>query len=395
MNKFSIFLLPLSLVFPFERLATLILVLFFLTETLFHFKAMKSRVNFKILLHPLIILFFSTIIVMKLRTPIGVWDRDLSLLLFPFYFSLRKLKEEEINKILKGFVWFLFLGLLFSVFYEFVLEFFYKEYLNIWKLKEHYNNSQLFYFIHSVSERIKFHHIYLSLYLFVGFLIGHYLIYSKLLKDRQEIIFTKVCMIAFLLFTILSISRMSIICFVIYGIVYLYYFHLKTKGNIFLKSITIISFLVLVLAFPNSIKSRFNKVLDDPRISLFNISISLSNEVLFLGYGHKKGEIELMKAQKEKGDISIYQNSHNQFLDYLLGGGIVMILFFIIVNFLLIREYYNTKVFIGLIILFFFILQCLTEALLERYRGIVLFSFLMSLFYYTKNQKNIITNQRE
>tara|TARA_R110001592_G_scaffold326330_3_gene607108 strand:+ start:205 stop:1389 length:1185 start_codon:yes stop_codon:yes gene_type:complete len=393
MNKFSIFLLPLSLVFPFERPATLILILFFLIETLFHFKTMKSRFNFKVFLHPLVILFFSTLFFMKLRSPIGAWDRDLSLFLFPFYFSLRGLNKNDINLILKWFVWFLFLGLLFSLFHEFILEFYFKDYINLWKLKEHYNNSQLFYFIHSVSERIKFHHIYLSLYLFVGFLIGHYLIYSKLLKYRQEIVFTKICMTAFLLFTMLSVSRMSIICFILYGLGYLYYFHKKRKENLLLKSFIIISFLVLLIAFPNSIKSRFNKVLDDPRISLFDTSINLSKKFILFGYGHQNGEIEFINAQNENGNEVVYQNSHNQFLDYLLGGGIVMILFFIIVNYLLVKKYYKSKVFIGLIILFFFILQCSTEALLERYRGIVLFSFLISLFYYNKNQELVFKNQ--
>lgn len=386
MNKSRIFLLPLALVFPFERLATLILIFFFLSEIVFHFKVMKSRFNFKVFLHPLVILFFTTLILMKLRSPIGPWDRDLSLFLFPFYFTLRGLEKKEINLILKWFVWFLFFALLFSLFYEFILEFYFKDYINLWKLKEHYNNSRLFYFIHSVTERIKFHHIYFSLYLFVGFLIGHYLIYSKLLKDRQEIIFTKLCMTIFLLFTILSISRMSIICFVIYGLGVLYYYHKKRKKSIILKSFIVISFLALLIAFPNSIKSKFNKVLDDPRISLFETSINLSKKFILFGYGHKNGENELIKAQNEIDKIVVYQNSHNQFLDYLLGGGVFMLLFFIIVNFFLVKKYYKSRIFIGLIILFFFILQCSTEALLERYRGIVLFSFLMSLFYYSKNR---------
>jgi len=386
MYRVKLLLLPLALVFPFERMGTILLIIFFSIEFLTYFYKMNSRFSFKIFLHPIILLFFSTLFLLKFRGLIGPWDRDLSLLLFPVYFSLKDLNKEDVNTILKGYVWFLFLGLVFSICYEFILQFFYNDFINLWKLKEHYNNSKLFYFIHSVSERIMFHHIYLSLYLFVGFIIGHYLLYNKYLTNKNEILYTKISMVVFFLFTFLSISRMSIICFSLYGLLYLLNFKIKIN-KIFKLILVTIPVILLLYIFANPLKSRFNKISEDPRINLYNLSIKISKKAPLFGYGYQEGQLKLIDEQKKLDNIVTYNNSHNQFLDYLIGGGIVMVLVFIYVIVILIRYYYKSNLLIGVILLSFFIFQSLTEALLERYRGIVLFSFLTSLFYFMSSKK--------
>lgn len=374
--KHYVYLLPFGLVFPFEKFSVYLILLFFVLELINNYKIFKENFSIKFFLHPLIILFISILLLTKLRHPIAEWDRDLTLFFFPIYFSVRKLKRFEINKILKSFVWFLFISLMFSITYEFTCQLYFSNFKDYWKLHEYYNDSYFFYSIHAVSERIGFHHIYFSLYLFIGFIIGHHLLEKKIITKKSQVLFTKISMITFLAFTLMSISRISIICFLLYGIYYI--FKTKSKYGLILLGIVLACFLI----FPNSINSKFSKIKKDPRINLFNTSLILIKDKLYFGYGYKEGQKKLIDKQLNLKKTVIYNNPHNQFLNYILSGGLLMFLIFLFIIFTFIYKFYKSNFLLGLLFVFFFLIQCFTESLLERYRGIVLFSFFLSLFYY-------------
>ncbi len=394
MKKASLFLLPLAVSFPIEKLSNVFLVLFLLTQLiLFFLKKIQFTFTYKIFKNPLVILFFFTFFLLKLRTSLGGWDRDLSLLLLPIFFSFREFKQEDIYFILKWFVYFLGLGLITCLFYEIIAEFYFNNYVNEWKLVEHYKNNHIFYLIHSISERIGFHHIYLSLYLFFGFIISHWLLNEKVIESKNERSFVIILMIFFFLFSFLSISRMTIISFIIYFLGVVFY-SLKKRNKINYGLIIFFIFIgVSTVFFSNKFTERFKNIKNDPRINLFNLSVDLSQEAFFLGYGARRGEELLIEKQRKEGGNVYYNNPHNQYLDYLLKGGGLMLLFFLTLLFLLSKYFIVNNLYIGYIFVFFFALQCLTEALMERYRGIILFSFLISIFLKLvsfKSEKKII-----
>ncbi|MGV8813331.1 MAG: O-antigen ligase family protein [Gelidibacter sp.] len=391
MNRNSLFLLPLAIASPIEKLGYVFLILFFITQfVLFLLKKNTFEFDITIIKHPIIILFFSTMLFVKLRNPIGNWDRDLALLFMPIFFGFRKFNKDEVYVILKWFVYFLGIGLIASILYEITLEFYFNDFLNEWKLIEYYKNNRFLFLIHSVSERIDFHHIYLSLYLFFGFIIAVWLLNQDIIKNRKERLLLGILMILFFSFCFLSISRMTIICFVIYFFgVFLYSIKTTFLRNIIIK--TVLLFLgVIFFVFSNNFSDRFKKINEDPRGNLFQISYNLADEALIFGYGSETGSELFINEQKKAGHTVLYSNPHNQYLDYLLTGGIVMLVVFLITLFLIFKRFINNKLYIGAILIFFFMLQCMTEALMERYRGIVLFAFFVSLFYGPRIKKELI-----
>ncbi|WP_405563138.1 O-antigen ligase family protein [Polaribacter sp. Asnod6-C07] len=380
MRKINLILLSLALVFPFERLSYFLLIFFFIVEIILSGKSFIKKLEWKTFFNPVVLLFYATLILMKLRDPIGGWDRDLTLFLFPIYFSVRKLKKNEILLILKSFVLLLLCSLIFLFIYEFVLQFVLNNYLNLWKLEEHYNNYRIFYFFHIISERVGFHHIYLSLYLFIGFIAGHYLIYSNSLNTKW-VKFVKLSMMIFLIFTFLSISRMSIICFSIYGLFMVFKLFQKRINKRYLIFILSICSLIIILSSQSSVKNKFYNISNDSRIYIFKTSYQLGMESYLKGHGMQKGREKLIEKQKKIGNSVLYTNAHNQYLDYFVSGGIIMLVIFLIITFRLIVVFYRGKAYLGLAFILFFLLQCFTEALMERFRGIVLFSFFVSLIY--------------
>tara|TARA_R110000868_G_scaffold111489_1_gene301030 strand:- start:3558 stop:4733 length:1176 start_codon:yes stop_codon:yes gene_type:complete len=391
MNKLKYLLLLLALTFPYEKWSSIFLILFFIIQitTFYKNKGFKNISN-NDFNFPIVLLFLTTLIFMKLRIPLGNWDRDLSLLLVPISFYGVKITEKDIILILKYYIYLLALLISYALINEYILQYIYKDYLNLWKLNEHYHNNSLLYFIHSISERLDFHHIYLSYFLFFGFISGHQLIQTESLKSKFERILISFLIISFLIFTILSLSRMAIFCFLLYFLFIMLRHFLKQNKRPKLLFVLIILSSVFAFCQLKPFAKKMNNLDKDPRILLFQQAFSVSKEKLFFGYGSKRGGEVFLKKQKLDGAKNIYNNPHNQYLDYLLKGGIFMALSFLIIIYLLLVQYVKNKNKLGLIFIVFFLIQCFTEALLERYRGILFFAIFTTIFYQTKKKKNSI-----
>jgi O-antigen ligase len=135
-------------------------------------------------------------------------------------------------------------------------------------------------------------------------------------------------------------------------------------------------------------------VSEDPRLELYKISYNVAMKSFLFGYGSKKASQELIKEQKKIGKEVQYNNSHNQFLDYFISGGLLMLVISVIIFFNIARFFLIRKNYIGFIFILFFLFQFTTEALMMRYRGIILFAIFTSLFYscnHNFEQKKTIT----
>ncbi|MFV0530124.1 MAG: O-antigen ligase family protein [Flavobacteriales bacterium] len=400
MNKLRLIILALAITSPIEKVGYILLFVFLSIE-IYNWIKQKNNFNYinikKGIFHPISMLFFAMLILIKLRNPIGPWDRDLSLILFPLIFSINPLKKTDKIYFFKSYIYSLAIMLLLLLIHEFIQEVYFENYVNLWKLSEYYNHNKILYFIHSVSERIDFHHIYFSLYLLVGFVIGFYLLDEGFVYKKNEKIALKLILLFFLIFSFLSLSRMTIICFILFGIAFLIKYILKNKKKI--KSTLILTLLfvgVLMLCFniKGKLYNRFKNIPQDPRVELFITSIKLSKESPLIGHGYKKAS-NLLQL-KQKGNIPIYNNSHNQYLDFLLSGGIIMIIVFAGINSCLFRNFKRQKVYIALILQIIFLIQIMSESLLYRYRGIILYAVFMAIFYKNnyeiRKQKNLKVN---
>ena len=300
---------------------------------------------------------------------------------FPICFTLCRFDRNQVNSFFQWFTIILAAGIVSSCIAEYVLENYYGNYINKWKLEINYNHNYILYLVHSVSERIDFHHIYLSFYCFIGVVLGTHLLIKNKIENHWTRIILIVSVVFLFLFSILLISRMTLICYTILLIsIGVFQYH---KVNVRLVGIVILTVLVGVVIYvsKNTLHKRFSAITKDPRIELWRRSFDIISEKWVLGYGTEKGKSLLKLQQQNENNLVIYNNSHNQYMDYFLYGGIVSLLTFLIINVRLFYVFFSNKNYLATSIHLFFLVQLLTESLLNRYRGIVMYALLLTLFY--------------
>ena len=89
----------------------------------------------------------------------------------------------------------------------------------------------------------------------------------------------------------------------------------------------------------------------DPRLHLYQQSMDIFKESPFIGLGAGQAEYLLKQKQEEEGASTILNNAHNQYLEYLMDGGILMILIFLWILISLGNRFWIKKNIIGLVIL--------------------------------------------
>lgn len=125
------------------------------------------------------------------------------------------------------------------------------------------------------------------------------------------------------------------------------------------------------------------------------IMLTSSGEVVknnvFLGVGTNKVSQNLEIVYNKKGiDTPFYSNNpHNQFLYILVAYGIVGFLVYLSLQVYFVRQAWILRNKIFLYILAFFTLVSLTETILIRQQGIILYSLVLSYLFYNKESLNI------
>lgn len=205
---------------------------------------------------------------------------------------------------------------------------------------------------------------------------------------------------------LISGSKMSIIALIIVGSLF-FLLLLKSKMS---KLISLVSFalilLIVFVSFP-ILKVRFaqliNTKLEVPhglrynstnvRVAIFHCTLENIKKSPLIGEGtggSRKGMEECYKQYDT--DIfkknNYYYNSHNQYLSFVLSNGIIGLIAFIFWLYIFFHSALinNDKLFLLSILVF--ILMFLTENLLERQTGSVMFSFLIPLLYKNKYSLN-------
>jgi len=105
------------------------------------------------------------------------------------------------------------------------------------------------------------------------------------------------------------------------------------------------------------------------------------------GDGHNKLFDTYRDFDFETGYIYRY-NAHNQYLEIVLFYGIIGLLLLVFQYFTLIKINLNKNNFSALAIIFLFLTFMITESILQRHDGIVVFAFFMTLFALKENQQN-------
>jgi O-antigen ligase len=243
--------------------------------------------------------------------------------------------------------------------------------------------------------------IYMSLYVsFAVFII---------LFDRQSprwvrIVFTLVLLV----YQALIGSRIGLLSFVITCIASAYF--VTTSRRVRFASIGLtLAFVVVtatIIAINPVLKLRYIREVQafriptDPhawnsiniRFAIWTCSFNLFQSAPITGFGpgaQDAAREECLKTYSFYGVFGTNLNSHNQYFEYLLGGGLPLLLMYLVQLGFLARVAVREKKAMYFVFLILFIVIGMGESLLETNKGVVFFAFFNSFFLFRESKEYI------
>ena len=131
---------------------------------------------------------------------------------------------------------------------------------------------------------------------------------------------------------------------------------------------------------------------DDQRSLIWTNSIELIKQKWFLGFGIGDSQVELDKLFKQNSNfeaLAHHYNSHNQFLQVWLDGGVNLFIVFISFIFSFFIFIKKTKNSLGLLLLISLVISMLVEVLLNRILGITLVCLAPILYTLSQNSESV------
>jgi O-antigen ligase len=343
--------------------------------------------NFKSLLSPIPILFFSFYVLHLIGLVYtSNWiegmqrvETKLPLLIFPLIlFSFPIKSKKDISSILKSYV----IGCLLASIYCFTN--------GVLKYLETGENWMIY---KKLGSFLGFHPTYFSMYLsFAFFIVLFFLAKNNKTHSQKYRIGSGILATWFFIIIVLLSSRMPILATVfILGVSFLAWMYFQKK---FFQGIGI-SLLAIALLFfslknipsvnqrtQNAINSitdkNSNQSSKAPRINLWNAAFTVIKENPLLGTGTGDVQEELLKIYKERNyerELKDNYNPHNQYLQTtatlgILGGVLLLIYLMAPFWFAFQQKDYLYLLFLSLVIMSF-----LTESILQTQRGTLFFGF--------------------
>ncbi|TPN87884.1 O-antigen ligase family protein [Aquimarina algicola] len=171
----------------------------------------------------------------------------------------------------------------------------------------------------------------------------------------------------------------------------LYYFKSNIK-SILSTGILIMPFILMFLLAMPKVQEAFSKIDGEgSRMRNYNINKELFMDAPIFGYGIGK-EIKIMQAKRNprSWEYKNKYNAHNQYFEYLIGGGVILIVIILSLLFLLIFQSIPNKFnFTSLCFCAFVLYSFLIESILRRHHGIFFFTFFLVYFLFGFRRVNV------
>ena len=304
-----------------------------------------------------------------------------SLLVFPFLFSL--FNSADRKKISKNKNLFLSIYIL-SVFL-------FNTVIFLWFYLTHYSFNDIVYHFHRVIMvdlgKFGIHPIYMSIHCCIAMFFSAFIyktIHNKNLK--KILVFINIVLIFFLIIYARKGPLLALI------ITSLFWALFENKKNLKLKIISIISLSLLLFLIPKT-RNRFSEIFTinnsksiesnsyGVRFVIYKNASELIKEFPFFGYGIGDYNDKLKESYKKNNpSLEVYYNSHNQYISFLLVGGLFLLLLYFIFLYLNVKLAIKKRNINSLIILCFYSIVMLSENILERENGVIFFSFFLCFF---------------
>ena len=311
-----------------------------------------------------------------------VLERNLPILAMPIIIGSYYWKNKMLFYVLKVFLLSCFLVSLYAIIKTIY-------YFNI-----HPESYYLEFALWKMPQLVHFHAPYFALYMVIANICAFTMLSSE--KGKESYNWILWIFLAFSnLFLFLLSSRTALFAnWGLISIVIVKYYYSKKKYWQILLSFFVIG-IIFIMAYYNIpfLNTKISYILKEGygtffRIQVAEIIINLFKESPIIGFGIGDAFEVLQQAYIERGlQKYVGFNTHNQYLYYLLSTGIIGTIFFLSIlsySFKLALKQ-NKRTYLA--ILFVFCICFLTEEILSRQKGIVLFAIFNSLFAFSeKNQ---------
>jgi O-antigen ligase len=316
-------------------------------------------------------------------------EKKLFLLLFPPILSGLFLDKKDVTRMLYSFVIGCTIASVYSLSHSLSVNF------SLNRLSVFVND---LYSTEMTTNAIGISHVYFGMYLsFAVVILFYFVIYEKQTMGKFIGILTHISFLLFFMFLIggkMSIISLLFLLFLT-GVTY----SIRTKRwliGALLVIFPIIAFWT-TLNYSSYTKGRFQELLNPQnyfvgdnawnsigaRISIFKCAIQGYHKSPIFGTGVGDVQNDLNRCYSDLNFTSLMDmNAHNQYVQLLLGSGVIGLGFFCAILFYAIVSAYRRKNWIYIYFIFVFALCCLTESVLERQHGVIFFSFFNSLLFF-------------
>ncbi|AXP80581.1 O-Antigen ligase [Mariniflexile rhizosphaerae] len=337
---------------------------------------------------PYLILVFGMLYTEDISYGIKRLETGASLIIYPLFFSLlsKEMLKIQLDRYGKNiFTVFVVGTLVFS--YSIFIYFAITENRGLTYLIQHYNTL----IDQSINSKYQIHSIYLALQVGISIIFSVFILFKY--KNKFDLIFAILCVLLSVFLLIVMNKRMAIIAVVFVGIIMLFVNIKKLKNKflfLFFGGIFLLLISLGVVLFPrykgyNGFKefSNIENTINDSttsigkRVLIYKKAYNLVIKEPILGFGTGDANGILSKTVINNNENI---NSHNQFLSYLILTGLLGFQLFLCYMFCLFKETIASRDFLFLGILLFFVLNMLSENILEREAGVICFAFICNLF---------------
>lgn len=315
-------------------------------------------------------------------------ETRLAAIIFPIIFLLLSqnkeiYKEETVLKIKKIFT---FSTFIFCVLFFISLPFKTQE------ADPFFQFPSVFYFRNGLMEipLIGVEPIYGSVYIGISIIF----VVTDIIKTRKRNLFQMISLGVFLTILFLLSSKMTILALILLILVSTFLSQAITIKKKIIYTLVIASLSVSFLKIP-TIEQRTKELFKKEtyleykrhnstsiRLSILRCGLNISGNNLFFGVGMGDVENELIDCYETISYDLVQRkyNSHNQYLSILIGTGLfglLVFLVFLVYNLMLSYKFNKKATFL---IIVFYTINMLSENLLERQNGIILFFFFICYF---------------
>ena len=318
-------------------------------------------------------------------------ESSASLIIFPLIFYLlagdtQILNTKSFEVIKKMVIFSTLLFLIFSFSYFYITE----PYYTFKSTLVHYSN-----LINIRNTGYLIHPIYLSIYVGVSIVFS----LELFIKNKKYVFF--ILSLVLLIFIGILNKKGPILSLLVIGAFYLFRNRLNLKKSIYLVPVFLLLILLIIYLPKYNNINTFSELKDliaqksnedsstGIRLQIYDCTIRNISKSPILGYGIGDVNVFLNNCYLNSNSLEIQKNynTHNQYFSIWLSAGIFGLMAFLFYLFTVFKIARKQDLKMLYLLNLYFILNMLTENILEREDGVIFFSFLINLYFF-KNDLN-------